>query len=916
MANLKKRKKKDANPDFKKKKAKVGQKTPKAASHVDLSFQQKAINMPAQNLSENKSGLKTHRNQTLKDLLPLCKHYNAQVKKGEKGNPRLVTLIDVTSDALNGIRELFEGHVEIILPNLSTVLEITISLLSDEERIVRAALHQLYRCIMDNIDEVSAETFVPLFVVYISSGMTHLSQSIRIDSLAFLNLWIDRFPHIIIRYSEEILPNYVTLLQSKAIPVQMANISTDSNSIADNLKNSTFKSKVAILESLQKVLITWMPQTKGDETAQDTKWNEFSEKQVDSTWRHRMKSSDRLNHKAIFFNSTKSDGVTNTESASEAGKTSLTFMRRLMERLWTILVSIWIEVTPVGDAITATEISNGHLDVMSLVLDLIRYVFPPFNNPSTHTNRIIFIFLEHLLEEKCTKMNAEEGDQLRSDTFASYLPTILDRFTPNFPFQALSDEKRVKETLQNMNTSLTIILSAFSQLREDESRGEGEEPFVWFRPALQHVQHLMEMRERDEEMTSSVTRNMNMMFPVLLKCLKSTDMTQKAKSEVVESLLTYNIQCHVKSSAKEDSTRFIQKNLIQMKKWIESIPKALWELRGDQPHISLLYLRVCAQLGRFSDQFHLLEKPMIPFFMASITKKEEKKEIFGPFLSLPPSVQKKSLELLSHFQHFSSELLHAMIAVSPFLELDSVTFMMENICNASNSIEETQLLSFVLTLAVQNASTPDVKKRGNSSKVPQWDVVERLDALCGSIITRLLSVDRDIFTKLEDSFVDYLEMDNAATDAAVIMMIRRFSMVDRSHQRQLGDELKEKLKKVIVKGLKEGLKEAKTPSELHEKSSLFLQACVSILSSDEKVMGDIVRQMAQCDPNVATMEEPNQQVLLFLFENEEIHQKLRADYSKEMQIIFGKMKKAKTGVTEDDSLASRVRSYRATLLSE
>lgn len=59
--------------------------------------------------------------------------------------------------------------------------------------------------------------------------------------------------------------------------------------------------------------------------------------------------------------------------------------------------------------------------------------------------------------------------------------------------------------------------------------------------------------------------------------------------------------------------------------------------------------------------------------MASITKKEEKKEIFGPFLSLPPSVQKKSLELLSHFQHFSSELLHAMIAVCVSLHHPTTT---------------------------------------------------------------------------------------------------------------------------------------------------------------------------------------------------------------------------------------------------
>lgn len=184
-----------------------------------------AIHMPSQNIAESKTGFKTHRNQTLKDLIPLCKHHNTTVRKGRWS--RYCT----DTNFLSMIIRRTGRHERNILCSRRDRASKFGQHFRDNHRydfrwrktrpwLTPQPLHLPARSDQwgDPLNfkskhsagdshlcrQTTANTFAPLFVVYISSGMTHLTQPIRLDSLAFLNLWIERFPAIITRYSEEV----------------------------------------------------------------------------------------------------------------------------------------------------------------------------------------------------------------------------------------------------------------------------------------------------------------------------------------------------------------------------------------------------------------------------------------------------------------------------------------------------------------------------------------------------------------------------------------------------------------------------------------------------------------------------------------------------------------------------------------
>ena len=79
-----------AGGDFKKKKQKLGKKKLAPTNATNTTVKVKTIALPEQSQTVAKSGLTTHRNLTMTELLAQLKHYNP----------------DVRSDALGGLYEL------------------------------------------------------------------------------------------------------------------------------------------------------------------------------------------------------------------------------------------------------------------------------------------------------------------------------------------------------------------------------------------------------------------------------------------------------------------------------------------------------------------------------------------------------------------------------------------------------------------------------------------------------------------------------------------------------------------------------------------------------------------------------------------------------------------------------------------
>ncbi|KAG0225287.1 hypothetical protein BGW42_004514 [Actinomortierella wolfii] len=194
------KKKKEKNADFKKTKLKVGKKKAVADNFTDTSFKSKAISLPTQSISQDKSALLTNsRNVTFSELMTQLKHYSPGTRK----------------DAILGLKDLFHRHPHLLPLHLGTLVNAIVRLLIDDSSVVRKALHTFLSEFTPMLHPRDIHPFLPLLIVYTCSAMTHILEDIREDALQFMDLWVAAGGQVVVNgFWEKIIPNYVSLLTS------------------------------------------------------------------------------------------------------------------------------------------------------------------------------------------------------------------------------------------------------------------------------------------------------------------------------------------------------------------------------------------------------------------------------------------------------------------------------------------------------------------------------------------------------------------------------------------------------------------------------------------------------------------------------------------------------------------------------
>ncbi|KAH7032464.1 hypothetical protein BKA57DRAFT_497400 [Linnemannia elongata] len=194
------KRKKEKNADFKKTKLKVGKKKAVADSFTDTSFKSKAISLPSQSISHDKTALLTNsRNVTFAELMTQLKHYSPGTRK----------------DALLGLRDLFHRHPHLLPLHLGVLVNSVVRLLIDDSGVVRKALQNFLGEFIPMLHARDIHPFLPLLIVYTCSAMTHILDDIREDALKFMDLWVAAGGQVVVNgFWDKIIPNYVSLLTS------------------------------------------------------------------------------------------------------------------------------------------------------------------------------------------------------------------------------------------------------------------------------------------------------------------------------------------------------------------------------------------------------------------------------------------------------------------------------------------------------------------------------------------------------------------------------------------------------------------------------------------------------------------------------------------------------------------------------
>ncbi|KAG0288910.1 hypothetical protein BGZ97_006635, partial [Linnemannia gamsii] len=181
-------------------KLKVGKKKAVADSFTDTSFKSKAISLPSQSISHDKTALLTNsRNVTFAELMTQLKHYSPGTRK----------------DALLGLRDLFHRHPHLLPLHLGVLVNSVVRLLIDDSSVVRKALQNFLGEFIPMLHARDIHPFLPLLIVYTCSAMTHILDDIREDALKFMDLWVAAGGQVVVNgFWDKIIPNYVSLLTS------------------------------------------------------------------------------------------------------------------------------------------------------------------------------------------------------------------------------------------------------------------------------------------------------------------------------------------------------------------------------------------------------------------------------------------------------------------------------------------------------------------------------------------------------------------------------------------------------------------------------------------------------------------------------------------------------------------------------
>ncbi|KAL7096477.1 hypothetical protein ACP275_10G081900 [Erythranthe tilingii] len=187
--------------DFKKIKRKIGRKLPPPKNATSTEIKSKAIVLPEQSITAEKAGLAvSKKGLTLKELLQHTSHHNNKVRKG----------------ALLGIKDILLKHPAELRLNKIAVIEKLRELISDDDKLVRETLYQLFKtvifpgCVKDNQGPL-----VSLMMAYIFDAMTNLALDVRLMAFKILDLVVQFYPSSFALYAEKILPKYEDIMRKK-----------------------------------------------------------------------------------------------------------------------------------------------------------------------------------------------------------------------------------------------------------------------------------------------------------------------------------------------------------------------------------------------------------------------------------------------------------------------------------------------------------------------------------------------------------------------------------------------------------------------------------------------------------------------------------------------------------------------------
>ncbi|CAB4400420.1 unnamed protein product [Rhizophagus irregularis] len=722
MPKKSKHKKKAQQEDFKKPKLKVGKKKQQASNFTDTSFKSRAISLPSQSITEDKSNEITNsRNLTLNELLTQLKHYNSGMRK----------------DAIIGLKDFFRVNPHILSQSLSLVVNSLLRLLIDDNKFVRTTLLSFFTEFFIPMEKSELRPFLPILIIYTCSAITHIYEDIRADSIKFMELWLNIAPDIIVDgFWQRVVPNYIGLLTTDSNTI----VTNSASSIVTPLTNSqnqfwSHEVKIEILSSFHKLLkyglidddddsmqfkqnvsIDWeqvhgkvellpphplrssllphLSQSKSKYTTQLNLFNNSSSLIAEN-------KNERINiSKILSRNETNKNMEENFDVSTVQGR--LSGAKDLLSVINPILLAIWLDTAP------------SILGTISI-------------NQNSHSLKIIHLVLKIMVVLWRSTIRYELINQEFTDKqwIESQLKQLLKHYVVYFPFGAESmsiHDEKVESTLQEMNlifcelTSFFLKISTLKNKEMDSNNDKksshkkrkragvsnsSESQPLWIEQVVEYILHALGFESNKALMTSSTSDFKADHLKTLLPTIKSllNCLEDDKQESIFKAILDYSKRCRSQST-KRIFIDFISKLLMlqetshskglfriyndtslaeEIQTWALNLPKLLCELKTnniESIETSQKILHVLCDFakrsgkGIFNDEIMIqIQTALIPFLHVDLPNKGP---LFGPFIYLPQNLQRKTIDFLFYCPKIIDKMKYALENVLNKEETESI----------------------------------------------------------------------------------------------------------------------------------------------------------------------------------------------------------------------------------------------------
>lgn len=707
--NRKKKKNSGVGIDFKRAKAKVGKKLPKADNATDTAFTARSIALPNQSLTADKSDqVVTQRNLSLTELLGQSTHYSPKIRK----------------DALSGLVELLQSHPTELHHHASKIIHILAERITDADKPVRATLKDLLSntvlpILTDNgKDSQAVAPFIPLLMAHTCAAMTHLADPIRADALSFLQMLVDQRADLIAAtYMDQVLHHFSDLLSktSRGRSISAGSLPVLKN-IIDGLENF-----------LKKASITTISNSIIDINTGHT--NHCCSTMERVAWPSAFSSPSYIKTTALLLNQHDGDVGDGTASTSS--------LAVVQGSLLSLLVDCWAECG--GSNLTSS--SSSLLDPLSV-------------DCACALLRCCLMILQQMMTmARGVEATAAGGDQSTTASqramINKYERLIAGKVAPFFPVQAPSAQLPAGLTLdqlQAVNIAASQLLTHLMVYKrrvidENISNNSGSKPqhqqqqlqlqqweeqlLDWYEGALNRGHFLPNsnsIEERgDEEEThkgddqkampskkkkkkgskedtihakpqqsrgeqqaySCVLQGVEALLPIFSSTTPHHHARQQSLVSAVWSLwyrlppissLRKDIIAHIWTTT-ADKNRTSASDGKEYIQWLEAMPKYIWELKATSPNATRTALYFLLNAARYSPPEStalstvdtlIVHQLIHPFFMvgSSSNSSGNNGKKIGPAGQLPIDIQHLVIDVLYHCPSRPDQLMQTIADVA------------------------------------------------------------------------------------------------------------------------------------------------------------------------------------------------------------------------------------------------------------